>query len=115
MPPGKSGNMHRPSSKKMWWREGQEDLPRKRMKITRGLYANFRSLNFILYTTENPESKKKSDFLNVHKQELYLLKPLLLLPPRPGCIKSVFPLILAAIHTIYSGLSSVVSDEHPGL
>lgn len=51
--------MHRPSSKKTWWTEGQEELTRKRMKIMRGLYANFRSLNFILYTTENPEGKKK--------------------------------------------------------
>lgn len=38
---------------------GTGGTPRKRMKIMRGLNANFRSLNFILYTTENPEGKKK--------------------------------------------------------
>lgn len=34
-----------------------DKLPRKRPKIKRGPYANFRSLNFIFRTTENPEGR----------------------------------------------------------
>lgn len=51
------GNTHRPASERTWRTVGQEEQPGKRVKIMRGPYANFRSLHFLLHTTETPEGK----------------------------------------------------------